>query len=156
MRHVLQAAALAQLILLGAACRESTTEPLLEVISLDPEVEAFVTLMNDHRASVGCSRLTWNARVAQVAQAHSDDMVERDFFSHTNPDGDSPFDRLTDAGIGYTLAAENIAWGYGSAEAVLEGWLGSPGHRANIENCALTEHGVGLNTTRWTHLFRTP
>jgi uncharacterized protein YkwD len=154
--HVLHTTPLVPLIILAAACQESTTEPLLEAGTLDPEVEAFVTLMNDHRVSVGCSRLAWHVGVADVAQAHSDDMVERDFFSHTNPDGDTPFDRLSNAGISYTLAAENIAWGYGSAEAVLEGWLGSSGHRANIENCALTEHGVGLSGTHWTHLFRTP
>jgi uncharacterized protein YkwD len=83
-------------------------------------------------------------------------MVARDFFSHTNPDGDSPWDRLSAAGISFSRAAENIAWGYTSAEAVLSGWLGSPGHRANIENCALTHHGVGLADWHWTHLFVTP
>ena len=112
--------------------------------------------MNDHRQSFGCPRLVWNHDVASVAQAHSDDMVERDFFDHTNPDGESPFDRLQEAGISYSGAAENIAWGYETAEAVLNGWLNSPGHKANIENCSLTEHGVGLYQSRWTHLFIKP
>ena len=123
---------------------------------ISADVEEFVALMNDHRASVGCDPLEWNGDVAHVAQAHSEDMVERSFHAHTNPDGLSPFDRMTEAGISYSRAAENIAWGYGSAEAVLQGWLNSPGHRANIENCALTEHGVGLQDWNWTHLFRTP
>jgi len=119
-------------------------------------VAEFTELVNAHRASVGCPALSWNSSVADVAQAHSDDMVTRDFFSHTNPDGLSPFDRLSEAGIGFTAAAENIAFGYPTAQAVLQGWLGSPGHRANIENCALTEHGVGVTEAHWTHLFIRP
>lgn len=122
----------------------------------DPEVALFVDLMNDHRELVGCPRLTWNDEVASVAQLHSADMAERDFFDHTNPDGESPFDRLQNAGIDYSGAAENIAWGYNTAEAVLDGWLNSPGHKANIERCTMTEHGVGLYQSRWTHLFIRP
>jgi uncharacterized protein YkwD len=122
----------------------------------DPELVLFIELMNDHRESEGCPRLVWNAEVADVAQAHSEDMVERDFFAHTNPDGDSPFDRLQNAGVPYSGGAENIAWGYPSAAAVLAGWLNSAGHKANIENCSLTEHGVGLVLSHWTHLFIRP
>jgi uncharacterized protein YkwD len=124
--------------------------------SADPLVASFAEQVNAHRGSVGCPQLVWNPAVAAVAQEHSADMVDRDFFSHTNPDGASPFDRLTEAGIVYSGAAENIAYGYATAEAVLAAWLGSPGHRANIENCALTEHGVGLDGTHWTHLFIRP
>jgi uncharacterized protein YkwD len=119
----------------------------------DPVVEDLVELVNVHRISVGCGPLVWHPGVAAVARAHSQDMIDRDFFAHTNPDGASPFDRLTAAGIDYSSAAENIAHGYSSAEAVFEGWLDSPGHRANIERCALTHHGVGLAGTHWTHLF---
>ena len=122
----------------------------------DPALLLFVELMNDHRESVGCLPLVWNDDVADVAQAHSEDMVERDFFAHTNPDGDSPFDRLQNSGVPYSSGAENIAWGYHSAESVLDGWLNSAGHKANIENCSLTEHGVGLYQSRWTHLFIRP
>jgi len=121
-----------------------------------PDVGLFVELVNQHRVDVGCPALTWNAEVAAVAQAHSEDMVARDFFAHTNPDGDSPFDRLANAGIDFSAAAENIAYGYPTPEMVLDAWLASDGHRANIENCALTEHGVGLRDTYWTHLFIRP
>jgi uncharacterized protein YkwD len=123
---------------------------------VDPEVALFVELMNEHRESVGCPALAWNEDVALVAQAHSIDMVERSFFDHTNPDGESPFDRLQNAGVPYSGAAENIAWGYPTAQAVLTGWLNSPGHRANLENCSLTQHGVGLEGSYWTHLFIRP
>jgi uncharacterized protein YkwD len=134
-----------------AACSDDALGP-----DFDPEVEAFVDMANAHRRSVGCEDLAWNAEVAAVAQAHSVDMVQRDFFAHDNPDGESPFDRLTNAGISYSRAAENIAWGYGTAAAVLDGWLNSSGHRANLENCSLTQAGLGLLETRWTHLFMNP
>lgn len=133
------------------ACGDGVTVPE----AADPQVEAFAELVNQHRLDVGCGPLLWHTGVAEVAQAHSADMVARDFFAHTNPDGASPFDRLTEAGIEYSLGAENIAYGYPDAVSVLQGWLDSPGHRANIENCALEEHGVGLEGTHWTHLFIT-
>lgn len=141
------------LSVLGAAtaCDESPTG-----LAADPDVQTFVDLMNDHRLSVGCDPLTWVEPVAEVAHAHSVDMVDRGFFAHTNPDGQSPFDRMRDAGLTLSRGAENIAYGYATPEAVLQAWLDSPGHRANIENCSLTEHGVGLHETHWTHLFRTP
>ncbi|MDH3271376.1 MAG: CAP domain-containing protein [Gemmatimonadota bacterium] len=143
--------------LMLAACGDSILEPELELeLALEPEVTSFVTLMNAHRTQVGCAPLEWNVDVAEVATAHSADMIDRDFFAHTNPDGQSPFDRMTAAGISYSYAAENIAWGYPTGEAVLDAWLNSPGHRANIENCSLAQHGVGLVGTHWTHLFRTP
>jgi uncharacterized protein YkwD len=141
-------------VLIGGAVACGDGGPAGPEISAD--VEEFVSLVNSYRVTVGCAPLEWDRRVADVAEGHSKDMVARDFFSHTNPDGDSPWDRLSAAGISFKLAAENIAWGYTSAEAVLNGWLGSPGHRANIENCALTHHGVGLADWHWTHLFVTP
>ena len=142
------------LLIAAPACAgDSPTGP---GAAADPEVEAFVALVNAHRVEVGCPELAWNGAVARVAQAHSEDMVDRSFFAHTNPDGKSPFDRLRDAGVDYASAAENIAYGYPTAAAVLAGWLGSPGHKANLENCALTEHGVGLRGTHWTHLFIRP
>ena len=124
--------------------------------SLDSEVGQFVLLANEHRASVGCPALSWNEPLAGVAQGHSDDMVRRGFFSHTNPDGDSPGDRLESAGFQWSRWAENIAAGQPTGEAVLDGWLGSPGHRANLENCLLTHHGVGLADRHWTHVFMSP
>jgi len=144
-------------LLICAACGDSFLEPVLEPgLVLDPEVESFVEQMNAYRQTVGCAPLYWNMSVAEVALGHSRDMIERNFFAHTNPDGATPFDRMTAAGISFSRAAENIANGYPTATAVLTAWLNSPGHRNNIENCTLTEHGVGLEGTHWTHLFRTP
>ncbi|HEY7728030.1 MAG TPA: CAP domain-containing protein, partial [Candidatus Eisenbacteria bacterium] len=100
--------------------------------------------------------LTWDPRVAAVAEGHSRDMVDRSYFSHVSPDGETPWDRLAAAGISYSAAGENIAYGYPTGSAVLAAWLGSPGHRANIENPSFTRHGVGLVGTYWTHVFIRP
>jgi uncharacterized protein YkwD len=113
-------------------------------------------LVNRHRASRGCPALTWDDGAARVAQAHSQDMAARRYFSHTSPEGRSPFDRLDAAGIRWSTAAENIAQDPRGPDAVVRAWLASPGHRENIENCRLTRHGVGLSGDRWTHLFYTP
>lgn len=109
--------------------------------------------MSAANTSVGCPPLIWASDVAGVALAHSADMVDRGYFSHANPEGQSPFDRLTIAGISYSMAAENIAYGYSTPEAVLQAWLNSPGHRGNIESCGLAEHGVGLVGSHWTHVY---
>jgi uncharacterized protein YkwD len=143
------------LFTLLAGC-DARSDPLVPEEELPAEVQDFVSLMNAHRVSVGCGPLSWNAAVAGVAQAHSEDMIARSYFAHDNPDGASPFDRLRAAGISYSGAAENIAYGYPNAAAVLDGWLNSSGHRRNIENCGLSEHGVGLEGTHWTHMFIRP
>lgn len=139
-----------------AACGSDATGPGGPVIGTDPEVAEFTEAMNAHRETVGCAPLTWNAAVAAVAEAHSRDMMERGFFSHTNPDGEDPFDRLSAAGISWSGGAgENIAYGTSDGTTVLGLWLNSPGHRANIENCGYTHHGVGLVSGHWTHVFLT-
>ncbi len=145
------------LLLLALACGDDDPAgPGSPEEQLDPAVAEFVAALNLHREDKGCGRLAWDADVAAVAQAHSEDMEARGYFSHTTPEGDSPGDRLQDAGISFSGWAENIAFGYRTGSAVLEGWLNSPGHRANIENCALTVHGVGLEGTYWTHVFVRP
>lgn len=147
----LRRATLALSLLAVTACGDSLTGPDIS----DPRVIEFVELVNEHRVDVGCEPLVWHAPAADVAYTHSADMIARDYFAHTNPDGHSPFDRMNAAGIEYGAAAENIAYGYADAASVLQAWLDSPGHRANIENCALEEHGVGLVDSHWTHLFLT-
>jgi uncharacterized protein YkwD len=122
----------------------------------DPEVISFVDRMNAHRVSIGLSPLAWRSDVAAVAVAHSQDMTDRDFFSHTNPDGESPGDRLDGDGIAYRAWGENIAWGYSTGASVLGAWLASEGHRENIENSYFTQHGVGKVGNIWTHVFLRP
>ncbi|MER5741373.1 CAP domain-containing protein [Streptomyces sp. NPDC002262] len=115
-----------------------------------------LALVNAERAKAGCGALTANATLARAAQGHSDDMAARDFFDHTNPDGDGPGERVTAAGYPWSTYGENIAMGQSTPEQVMEAWMNSPGHRANILNCDFKELGVGVTTDGgpyWTQVF---
>ncbi|XID90886.1 CAP domain-containing protein [Paenibacillaceae bacterium WGS1546] len=113
-------------------------------------------LTNAFRAKNGIDPLQWDAKAALTARKHSKDMDERDYFSHTNPDGLTPFDRMTADGIVYSAAAENIANGFTNALAVHHGWLNSAGHRRNMLNDALQRLGVGAYDTYYTQKFYAP
>jgi uncharacterized protein YkwD len=119
------------------------------------QIRVVADLVNEHRREKGCKPLTWLSPVAAVAQDHSRDMAIHKFFSHTNQFGESPFQRLARAGIKYQRAAENIAVGQRTGAAVVRSWLQSPGHRRNIEDCLLQQHGIGLHQNYWTHVFVT-
>ena len=115
-----------------------------------------IQLTNDARAAAGCPPLTNNDRLHNAALAHSTDMAVNDYFSHTSLDGSSMVDRIEREGYSWRRLAENIAAGYRTPQAVVNGWMNSPGHRANIENCDLTEIGVGFYDFYWTQNFGTP
>jgi uncharacterized protein YkwD len=124
-------------------------------------VDQVVALTNAERLGKGCKALTVDATLTAVAQDHSEDMAKRNFFDHNNPDGKSPFDRMSAAGYKYGMAAENIAAGYRSPADVVKGWMNSSGHRANILNCGVTEIGVGYaaggtHGMYWTQDFGAP
>lgn len=85
--------------------------------------------------------VTWNDRIVTAAQGHSDDMAENNFLSHTGSNGSSAGERLAAAGYDWTAYNENIAAGYASAEAVVQGWLDSPGHCSNIMSPYIKEIG---------------
>ena len=139
-----------------AACEAAPTGPALEGSSSASAEQQFVGLVNAHRATIGCPALAWDQRVADVAARHSRDMAVRAFFSHTNPDGQDPWARLAAAGVRFSTGGENIAWGQSSASEAFRSWMNSAPHRRNIENCALTHHGVGVYEGRWTNLFIRP
>ncbi|MDK0522530.1 CAP domain-containing protein [Streptomyces sp. ML-6] len=105
---------------------------------------AVLALVNQERSKVGCSPLTASSPLASLAQDFSEDMAARGFFDHTDPDGRSPWDRASKAGV-KGLAAENIARGQADAQAVMDAWMDSPGHRANILNCDYKTLGVGVH-----------
>lgn len=121
------------------------------------EIARAVELANDARADAGCDPLHSDSRLDAAALAHSEDMIARDYFSHTTPDGVSPWDRAKAAG--YTVpTGENIALGQPDADAVMAAWMESEGHRANILNCASNAIGMGLaldssGTPYWTQMF---
>ncbi|WP_340384557.1 CAP domain-containing protein [Streptomyces sp. SS7] len=117
-----------------------------------------VELTNRERTRSGLRPLAVDPLLTRAAQAHCADMVARAFYSHTSPDGTQPWDRAAAAGSTRRTIGENIACGQRSAAEVVEGWMNSPGHRANILKAAFTHIGVGYtgggpSGTYWTQLF---
>lgn len=108
-------------------------------------VAQVVALVNKERAAAGCGPLTEDAQLEDAARAHSDDMAARAFFDHTNPDGADPGQRITAAGYRWSTYGENIAMGQQTPQAVMDSWMNSPGHRANILNCSFKNMGVGVH-----------
>ncbi|WP_078533975.1 CAP domain-containing protein [Streptomyces sp. AA1529] len=115
-----------------------------------------LSLVNQERAKAGCKPLTADAKLAALAGDYSEDMARRGFFSHTSPDGKSPWDRAEAAGVS-DLGGENIARGQANARSVMDSWMNSPGHRANILNCDYRTLGVGAHFAEggpwWTQDF---
>ncbi|MEV6025135.1 CAP domain-containing protein [Streptomyces sp. NPDC052036] len=105
---------------------------------------AVLDLVNQERAKAGCTPVTASNELAKLAQAFSDDMATRNFFDHTDPDGKDPWDRAAVLGI-TDLGGENIARGQTTAQDVMDAWMNSPGHRANILNCDFKTLGVGVH-----------
>ncbi|MGW0601813.1 CAP domain-containing protein [Streptomyces sp. NPDC002776] len=117
-----------------------------------------VELTNRARAGAGLPPLAVDPLLTAAAQAHSADMVARAFYSHTSPDGSRPWDRAAAAGSRRRSIGENIACGQRSPAEVVQGWMNSPGHRANILKRDFTHIGVGFAGggeagTYWTQLF---
>ncbi|MFJ9245567.1 CAP domain-containing protein [Streptomyces sp. NPDC101776] len=120
--------------------------------------EEVVESTNAERARAGLRALAVDPLLAAAAQAHSTDMVARAFYSHTSPDGSQPWDRAAAAGSRRRTIGENIACGQRSPAQVVEGWMNSPGHRANILKPDFTHIGIGFAGggqmgTYWTQLF---
>ena len=90
--------------------------------------------------------LTWNAQLTQSADGHSQDMAAGNFFSHTGSNGSTVGQRVTATGYDWSIVGENIAAGYSSVDAAMDGWISSPGHCANLMNSNFTEVGVSCVT----------
>jgi uncharacterized protein YkwD len=165
-RFVRQAAVAAALVIAplavaGPAFAATTATPkktkaVVDVAAYEAEV---VKLTNAERTAKGCKALRTDDRLTKAARAHSSDMVQQGFFSHTGSNGSNFVAREVAAGYPRSGAsAENIAWGYRTPQDVVTGWMNSPGHRANILNCGSVAVGVGLafkggSTPYWTQDF---
>lgn len=110
-------------------------------------------LVNKHREENGLNPLTISADLSVKARVKSADMKENNYFSHNSPTYGSPFALMQALGITYRSAAENIAMGYKTAEAVVNAWMNSPGHRANILSSNYTSMGIGHVDGYWTQWF---
>lgn len=118
---------------------------------------SFGTLINSVRTAAGTTPLTYNANLDAAAQAHSNDMVANNYFSHTGQNGSTIGSRARAAGYNWTAIGENIAQGQSNENLAINGWISSPGHQANNVNPAFKEFGLGRagsgSNTTWTLLF---
>lgn len=133
-----------------------TTNPVTSNASDIDAIEAkVVELTNAERAKAGLQPLKTYAPLMKSARIKSQDMKDKNYFSHTSPTYGSPFDQMKSLGINYTAAGENIAKGQRSAEEVVTAWMNSEGHRANILNASYTHIGVGYvkDGNIWTQQF---
>ncbi|MER6122933.1 CAP domain-containing protein [Streptomyces sp. NPDC001795] len=126
------------------AATEPTATPPGKVSSEGAVEAEVIKLVNQERAKVGCSPVTANGALKKLAEAFSADMAARNFFDHTDPGGKDPWDRAAALGI-TSLGGENIARGQATAQDVMDAWMNSPGHRANILNCDFRTLGVGVH-----------
>ncbi|MDJ0600371.1 MAG: CAP domain-containing protein [Crocosphaera sp.] len=100
-------------------------------------------LINLERVENNLDPLRINEQLVMAAQYHSQSMANDDFFSHQGIDGSTPFERIRAQGYSYQAAGENIAAGFATPESVVQAWMGSSGHRANILSEHFTEIGIG-------------
>lgn len=114
-----------------------------------------VELTNNERAKQGLSPLQIDTELSSVAREKSKDMAKNGYFSHTSPTYGSPFDMIKNYGINYQTAGENIAKGQRTPQEVVNAWMNSDGHRANILNGNYTHIGVGFveQGNHWTQMF---
>ncbi len=114
-----------------------------------------IRLVNEIRVKNGLKTLTADWELSRVARFKSQDMKDNKYFSHTSPVYGSPFEMIRNFGISYKSAGENIAKGQATPQAVVNAWMNSSGHRANILNASYTKIGVGYaaNGNYWTQMF---
>ena len=141
--------------------------PDLEINSQDSYDERILELVNEERVEAGLDPLAIDSQLDLAANLHTDEMVQADLMSHQLPGEADLGDRVSDTGYDWSRLGENVAAGYTTPEAVVDGWMNSPGHRENILNPDFTEIGIGYEfapdnndnigdyDTYWTQVFGT-
>lgn len=128
--------------------------PLLDSTVTEYEAEV-IRLVNEIRQQNGLKPLTANWELSRVARYKSQDMLDNRYFAHESPIYGTPFQMIRNFGLSYRSAGENIAMGYRTPQAVVNAWMNSSGHRANILNASYTQIGVGYvaQGNYWTQMF---
>jgi uncharacterized protein YkwD len=144
-----------------ATSGEDASRATSRVQSVRKLIRGVLRITNRRRENAGLKPLKMNRKLKKAAQAHTEDMVANNFFSHTGSDGSSLGDRLRRANYSYSYAAENIAAGSATAKGVMKQWMNSPGHRANILNPNIKHIGIGYQPGGayghyWTQKFANP
>lgn len=132
---------------------------VLAIPQVDSKVASFeaevIRLVNEIRAENGLQPLTANWELSRVARYKSQDMLDKGYFAHNSPTYGTPFQMIKAFGLSFRTAGENIAKGYATPQAVVNGWMNSSGHRANILNSSYKQIGVGYvaKGNYWTQMF---
>lgn len=133
--------------------QNESAETIAQLSNTEKEV---VRLVNVERKKRGLAALTASPQLSNLARLKSQDMINKNYFSHYSPTYGSPFQMMKKFGIQYSYAGENIAMGQTTPAAVMNSWMNSPGHRANILNPNYNQIGVGTaksNRIYWTQMF---
>ncbi|MGE7840343.1 CAP domain-containing protein [Lysinibacillus sp. NPDC093712] len=133
----------------------TTSTPTTTTSDVNAFEQEVVKLTNAERTKAGLKALQTDDKLMAAAREKSQDMQSKKYFSHTSPTFGSPFDRMKALGITYKSAGENIAQGQRTPQEVVQAWMDSPGHRANILNANYTHIGVGYvkSGNYWTQQF---
>lgn len=115
--------------------------------------ESFGILLNDTRGGFDVLPVVENELLNEAASLHAEDMVENNYLSHTGLDGSSVGDRVLEVGYDYSFIAENIAQGFDDQATVMDAWMDSPGHEANILDPRGLEFGIAQEDTTWVLLL---
>jgi uncharacterized protein YkwD len=135
---------------LATPCQNTELTP--EAANLPVVRAAVLCLINRKRAENGENPLTPNPELEQAAEGHCQEMIADDYFAHVSPSGETPVDRIRDAGYipspsdGYVIG-ENLAWGtyqLSTPQAIVAAWIASPGHLANILETQYVETGIAV------------
>lgn len=126
--------------------------PFVGMAHADFESEV-IELVNIEREARGLHPLSYNEELTVAARLHSQDMGDQNYFDHTSLDGREYYERIADAGYDYQSCGENIAAGYATPEAVVDAWMNSDGHRANILHPDYCDIGVGYAAVAGSHFY---
>ncbi|MGP5324403.1 CAP domain-containing protein [Vreelandella titanicae] len=151
---------------------QSDNAPSQGECELNDQQRAMLSQINEARSQArqcgdqqfeAVESLAWSCKLEAAAKSHSQDMAENDYFSHTDPEGAGIEQRVGNQDYVWQAVGENVAAGYTSVSAVVEGWLDSPGHCRNIMNDAFTEMGMAKAedsesrySTYWTQTLGNP
>lgn len=137
----------------GSQTGQSKTTTNTSYASLNSDEKEVLDLINKQRASNGLKTLEIDYEVQRVARIKAQDMVDNNYFAHESPTYGSPFNMLNNFKISYKTAGENIA-GNSSNSGVVDAWMNSQGHRANILNGNFTYTGIGVvNSSKYGKIY---
>jgi len=135
------------------ACPVYPQAPQVQMDTMNQMEQKAAELVNRQRKNHGLEPLEISAELSSKARIKAQDMKRNNYFSHTSPVYGSPFAMMQSLGISYRSAAENIAMGYKTAEAVVQAWMASPSHRANILSARYETMGIGFSNGYWAQWF---